>query len=972
MNRSRIKQSGTRLALFLAMVIFIGPSAMAEPDWIWAGDRKAAARVVLRHSFQMDGEAKSARLRMVADFAFAELSINGKPAGAAEGYGPVIGLDVSGFLLPGRNELRLAGRSFAGSPALAVHLELVDAEGRKRTISSSPRWRTDADGLKVESYGNLDLEKWWSLRPPAIDESDDYTQWKRASNAKAGTNSAEIELLPGYRVELLRSAGKDEGSWVSLAFDSEGRLTVAREDKGLIRYAFSADRKAISSSELIDGELRECRGLLYAHGSLYVNANNTKGLYRLRDTDGDGTLDEKKLLHSSPGGVGHGRNALALGPEGDIYAIHGDAVDLPGGIADRTSPLRQQGLPSQPREGHVLRISPDGSRKELFCGGMRNPFGIAFNTDGEAFTYDADAEFDMGSPWYRPTRVMHLSSGADFGWRAVTGTWPPYFPDHPDNTQPALDIGKGSPTGVRFGTGSHFPPEYRKALYILDWAYGRILAVHLAPRGSSYSGAAEVFLRGQPLNLTDLVFGPDGAMYFTTGGRKTQSALYRVSYTGPEIKAREKTRQEKEREALAGEHRKRRREVEAHHGTGKVYDGPLSSPSDDARIAQAVRIALEHAGELPATKARLRKANAAGAAVELLAAEVKIAAPGRLPELVQEWLAENRDWKSRPLSEKLGFVDLFRRVLARGQLPVESRELISSAFQAYFPSASGELNRALAALLVELDPAVSVQKTAGLLAESTVQAERLHYLYHLRGARLGWTPASRRAFFGSFSSPGSFLGGRGMPGFLNNLQRDARATLSVAEKKDLVDLLEKPASPPPLPDLSGRQLVKEWKLADLEAGLTFEASTLDRANGRKVFSRALCSRCHRHGREGRLVGPELTHVTRRFSRRDLLAEILDPSRSIAENYEAFVLELKDGRVLSGQVVPNLDYRDPHLQLGTDPLRPDKLTRIAKASIRSTRRSPVSLMPAGLLNTFSRKEILDLLAWIELGVDANGN
>ena len=971
MNRSQTSQSGIQLILCLVLVILIGPAALAEPDWIWAGARKTEARVLLRHSFQVEGENRSARLRMVADFAFAELSINGKLAGAAEAYGPVVELDVSGFLLPGRNELRLAGRSLADSPALAVSLELVDEKGRRRTITSSPRWQTDTDELKVESYGDLGFEKWWGLRPPAIDESDDYTQWKRASNARAGTSSAEIELLSGYRAELLRSAGKDEGSWVSLAFDPEGRLTVAREDKGLIRYVFSADRKTISSSELIDGELRECRGLLYAHGGLYVNANNTKGLYRLRDTDGDGTFDEKKLLHSSPGSVGHGRNALALGPEGDIYVIHGDAVDLPGAIVDRTSPLRQRGLPSRPREGHVLRISPDGSRKELFCGGMRNPFGIAFNTDGEAFTYDADAEFDMGSPWYRPTQVMHLSSAADFGWRAVTGSWPPYFPDHPDNTQPTLDIGKGSPTGVRFGTGSHFPPEYSKALYILDWAYGRILAVHLVPRGSSYIGAAEVFLRGQPLNLTDLVFGPDGAMYFTTGGRKTQSALYRVSYSGPKIQARARTRQEKEREALAGEHRKRRREVEAHHGAGKVYDGPLSLPSDDARIAQAVRIALEHAGELPATKTRLRNTNAEGGAVELLAAEAKIAAPGQLPGLVQRWLLENRDWKIWALSQKLGFVDLFRRVLARGQLPARSRELISSAFQEHFPSASGELNRALAALLVELDPAVSVQKTVRLLADTAVQEERLHYLYHLRSAKLGWTPASRRAFFDSLSSPRSFIGGRGMPGFLKNIQSDARATLSAAEKKVFVDLFEKINKPPPLPDLSKLQLVKEWKLEDLETGLNFEASTRDRANGRKVFARALCGRCHRRGPEGGVAGPDLTHVSRRFSRRDLLAEILDPSRSIAENYQSFVLELKDGRVLSGQVIPNLDYRDPYLHLALDPLQPDRLTRIVKTSIRATRRSPVSLMPAGLLNIFSRKEILDLLAWIELGADKDG-
>ena len=141
-------------------------------------------------------------------------------------------------------------------------------------------------------------------------------------------------------------------------------------------------------------------------------------------------------------------------------------------------------------------------------------------------------------------------------------------------------------------------------------------------------------------------------------------------------------------------------------------------------------------------------------------------------------------------------------MLARGQLPARSRELISSTFQEHFPSASGKLNRALAALLVELDPAVSVQKTVRLLADTAVQEERLHYLYHLRSAKLGWTPASRRAFFDILNIPRAFVGGRGMPGFLNNLQSDARATLSAAEKKVFVDLFEKINKPPPLPDLS--------------------------------------------------------------------------------------------------------------------------------------------------------------------------
>ena len=81
--------------------------------------------------------------------------------------------------------------------------------------------------------------------------------------------------------------------------------------------------------ESINDTLLECRGLLYAHGSLYANANNSRGLYRLTDTNGDDQFDELKLLRETPGGVGHGRNNLTLGPDGKIYIIHGNDTELP-------------------------------------------------------------------------------------------------------------------------------------------------------------------------------------------------------------------------------------------------------------------------------------------------------------------------------------------------------------------------------------------------------------------------------------------------------------------------------------------------------------------------------------------------------------------------------------------------------------------------------------------------------------------
>jgi putative heme-binding domain-containing protein len=226
------------------------------------------------------------------------------------------------------------------------------------------------------------------------------------------------------------------------------------------------------------------------------------------------------------------------------------------------------------------------------------------------------------------------------------------------------------------------------------------------------------------------------------------------------------------------------------------------------------------------------------------------------------------------------------------------------------------------------------------------------------------TSASRRTFFRILGTYDTFLGGRGLPQALQNIRRDALVTLTDAEKMKLAKVIKQKPALPPLPDLTGRKLVKQWNSDDFNDTLNFDATKRNVANGRKMFSIAMCNRCHRHGREGYPIGPDLTHVASRFGRRDLLGEILDPSKTIAENYQTSVLELKDGRQLAGQIIPNLDYRAPNLQLAESPLHPDKITKIPKADITKRSHSKISLMPPGLLNLLTREEVLDLLAWLQ--------
>ena len=81
-------------------------------------------------------------------------------------------------------------------------------------------------------------------------------------------------------------------------------------------------------------------------------------------------------------------------------------------------------------------------------------------------------------------------------WRAGTAKWPE---DYLDSFGAVVEIGFSSPTGIAFGTGTRFPPTYQRALFLADWSYGNIYAVHLEPRGASYAGTFERFVSGAPM-----------------------------------------------------------------------------------------------------------------------------------------------------------------------------------------------------------------------------------------------------------------------------------------------------------------------------------------------------------------------------------------------------------------------------------------------------------------------------------------
>lgn len=167
-------------------------------------------------------------------------------------------------------------------------------------------------------------------------------------------------------------------------------------------------------------------------------------------------------------------------------------------------------------------------------------------------------------------------------------------------------------------------------------------------------------------------------------------------------------------------------------------------------------------------------------------------------------------------------------------------------------------------------------------------------------------------------------------------------------------LAARAAAPPPT--------VTEWKVEDLAPDLAQLDSERNFARGRELFTKLACAACHKLGAEGIPYGPDLTDVLARFNkdRAEVLRQILEPSLVISNRYRNFEFELKSGEPVFGMIVSE---EPDKLMVQTGPS--DALIQtLPKAEIQAQHPQGSSLMPLGLLNTLSKEEIFDLLAFME--------
>jgi putative heme-binding domain-containing protein len=162
------------------------------------------------------------------------------------------------------------------------------------------------------------------------------------------------------------------------------------------------------------------------------------------------------------------------------------------------------------------------------------------------------------------------------------------------------------------------------------------------------------------------------------------------------------------------------------------------------------------------------------------------------------------------------------------------------------------------------------------------------------------------------------------------------------------------------------QFVRDWKLEELLPLLDKVKADRSFESGKAAFKEAGCGQCHRFAGEGGSVGPDLVGVGKRLSFHDLVESIVLPSKVIAEGFAASMIETKSGEITNGRVVSE----DDQVVVVLPQTATAEAVTIRKADIRLRELSKVSNMPAGILNTLTESQILDLLAY--LISDGNSN
>ena len=967
----------------LSLALALPALAAPQIQWLWSQKKVGEEeKVFFRNEYTLPEGAKACSLTVTSDDWY-QLFINGKKVGMGSDWAAPANYDIKPHLKKGANVIALEVRNKASAGGMALRVRTTLKDGKTQDWVSDGSWKCSKE---VAKGWNTAAKAPEGFKPAVVIGKMGDKPWGMViDNAAAPAAQGFVDVTKdfsvseGFKLEKLYNVPKNQGSWVAITMDDKGRFYTANQGGKIYLVTIGEDSVKVEETKV---PITGAQGLLWHKGVLWVSINEGKGqgVWRITDADGDGMVEKAEHIKPVQGRGEHGPHALVPSPDGEwIYFVAGNHVNMAEMDKSMVPQVWKEDhlLPRRPdARGHartrmapggwIARFRPDGTNWELVSIGYRNQYDVAFTPEGDLIAYDADMEWDMGMPWYRPTRICQVVPGSEFGWRNGTGKWPSHYED----SLPGLhDIGPGSPTGVVSGKGAKFPAKYQKAIYCLDWTFATIYAMHLTPDGSSYKVEREEFVAGKRFPLTDAVIAQDGSMVFMTGGRRTESAMWRVTYTGKDSTAAVPFKNKEL--ALMDE---------------KTATKALSSADRYERFSGRTALEVNNPG---AFKTMLLNKIKYESAWPVIQSSIGVARTGKAEDAklaISRLCGEN--WTKMDEAQQLAWLRAVALLYSRhGDQGADARKNVLGVIDAHYPAKSDTLNRELCRVLSYLQAPAVVSRTLGLmdaagptptpdwlaLAErndrygGTVKAMManlppelvIHYAYCLRVVKGPWKADERKRYFQWIAKLMSNKGGNSYGGFLKGIREDALANATDAEKKSVEAMKLVVAANPfaNLPPVKGPG--KSWTVDEIVA-LSKDLKGADPKMGKDMFRAGLCAACHRFGGEGGAAGPDLSGLAGRFSARDLAMALQEPNEIISDQFAFDLIIRQDGSTLTGKIV---EEKDEKWLVATNPYDLSQTVEVERGDIKEVKESPISPMPAGLVNRMGEKELKALLAYL---------
>jgi len=411
----------------------------------------------------------------------------------------------------------------------------------------------------------------------------------------------------------------------------------------------------------------------------------------------------------------------------------------------------------------------------------------------------------------------------------------------------------------------------------------------------------------------------------------------------------------------------------------------FAQPSGQDRWGRfRARTDAELAG-LDAVKALLKK----DTPLEQLNGVIALARVGREEHREEAFaVLDTLTWAQLSRHEKLTWLRAVGLVTIRlGDATPEEREMILGKIDASFPHQDLILDAELCRILCRLQAPHIVARTLARMAEpkeaevpdwarliernSNYGAEvakvlrqlgsprDVHYAYCLRAVPGPWKKEQRRQLMDWYVRNEAGKAQKSARLGLKLMREDTIA-LATEEERELIASWGLEVKKDPFADLpQPKGPARTWSVAEMTE-VAADLATGDRENGKEMFQGCLCAACHRVGVEGGAAGPDLTTVGGRFSAEELAVAILEPSREVSDQYAFQKITLSDGNILYGRII---DEKDEILVVATNAFDFGQTREVSRADIATIELSPISPMPAALVNQLNEQEMRDLLAYL---------